>query len=153
MKVIKPRCFLFSIDPSSWGPPINPYEPPTTVNDSFGGFLWSIRLGVETPQVVCVSGSLLKGIRTYVTDADGNRGPVHRGPVEFEVGQQQVHSIRIEVDEAGKVNAHVDDMLVESNLFPELQDRIQKFVWAFVFVISAITVCAMLGGVFYFLGM
>ncbi len=100
-----------------------------------------------------MSGSLLKGIRTYVTDADGNRGSVHRGPVEFEVGQQQVHSIRIEVDEAGKVNAHVDDMLVESNLFPELQDRIQKIVWAVVFVISAITVCAMLGGIFYFFSM
>ena len=135
------------------GPRVNPYEPPTTVNDSYGGFLWSIRLGVETPQVVSVSGSLLRGIRTYVTDADGNSGPVHRGPVEFEVGQQQVHSIRIEVDDAGKVNTHVDDTLVESNLFPELQDRIQKIVWAFVFVISAITLCAIFGGVFYFFEM
>ncbi len=151
MKVSKPRCFLFSIDPSSWRLPINPYEPPTTVNDSFGGFLWSIRVGVETPQVVCVSGSLLKGIRTYVTDADGNRGPVHRGPVDFQVGQQEVHSVRIEVNEAGKANAYVDDVLVEANLFPELQDRIQKMIWAFVFVIAAITTFAMLGGVLHYL--
>ena len=98
-----------------------------------------------------MSGSLLKGIQTYVTDAEGNRGPVHRGPVELEVGQVEVHSIRIEVDEAGKVNAHVDDMLVEANLFPELQDRIRKVVWAFVFLMSAVATLATLGGVFYFL--
>ena len=98
-----------------------------------------------------MSGSLLKGIKTYVTDADGRRGPVHRGPVELEVGQQDVHSIRIEVDETGKVNAHVDDMLVEANLFPELQARITKMIWAFVFLMSVVAMFATLGGVFYFL--
>lgn len=74
------------------------------------------------------SGSLLKGIRTCVTDVDGNRGPVHRGQVDFEVGQQEIHLVRIEVDEAGKVNAYVDDMLVEANQFPELQARILKVI-------------------------
>jgi hypothetical protein len=132
---------------------MNPYEPPTTASDYFGGFLWTIRIGVATPQVVCVSGSLLKGIRTYVTDADGNRGPVHRGPVDLEVGQQEVHSVRIQVDETGMVTAHVDGMMVDPNLFPKLQHRIQKIVWAFVFFVAMGAMGAMLWALFYFLKM
>ena len=96
---------------------------------------------------------MLKGIRTYVTDADGNRGPVHRGPADFKVGQQEVHSIRIEVDDSGKVRAHVDDMLVDANLFPKLQARIQIMIWGGVFFVSAVVMLALLGGLFYFLGL
>lgn len=69
------------------------------------------------------------GIRTYAVDVVGSRGPVHRGPVDFAVGQQEVHAILIEVDEAGKVHAQVDEAQVEANVFPVLQGRIQKFVW------------------------
>ena len=132
---------------------MNPYEPPTTVNDVFGGFLWTLRVGSSKPDVVSVSGSLLHGIRTFVTDADGNRGPVYRGPVELEVGSQEVHAISIRVDETGKVTAHLDGTLVDSNLFPELRSRIQKLVWSFALVFSTFIGIVMLGGVVYFLGL
>ena len=67
--------------------------------------------------------------------------------MDFEVGQQEVHSVRIEVDEAGKVNAYVDDMLVEANLFPGLQTRILKVIWDFVLLVSGL---AMLGTIGHF---
>lgn len=130
---------------------MNPYEPPTTVNDLFGGFLWTLRVGSTNPDVVSVSGSLFKGIRTFITDAGGNRGPVYRGPVELEVGNQEVHALSIQVDETGKVTAHLDGALVDSNLFPGLQNRIQKLVWGFVLVLSALISIAILGGVLFFL--
>ena len=132
-----------------WSFSINPYEPPTTVNDFFGGFRWTIRVGVAEINEVCVSASLLKGVQTYVTDADGNRGPVQRGPAEFEVGQQELHAIRIEVDETGKVNAHVDGKQVGADLFPRLRRRIQYVIAGFVFIIAILATLGIVGGLLF----
>lgn len=129
---------------------MNPYETPTTVNEFFGGCLWTMRVGATAPHVVSVHWSLWKGIRTFVTDAAGNRGPVYRGPVELEFGQREVHSVQIKVDEVGKVAAYVDGVSVDANLFPDLQDRIWKSVLAGVVVFATVLTIAVLGGLVYF---
>lgn len=72
----------------------------------------------------------MRGIRAYLTDAAGNRGPVNRGAIgsDSDVGQQEVQAILIEVHEAGKVNAHVDGTQVEANLLTELHSRIKELI-------------------------
>ena len=115
--------------------PVNPYEPPTLVNDGISGAVRSFRVGVREITTVFVEASIWTGIRTYARDVDSDLGPVHRGPCQFEVGKRERHEITIAVDGTGRVNAYVDGQLVEANLFANLRVRIFAIVAVFMIVI------------------
>ncbi len=118
--------------------PVNPYEPPTPVNDRISGAVRSFRVGVKEITTVFVEASVWTGIRTYARDVKSNLGPVHRGPCQFEVGKQERHEITIAVDGTGRVNAYVDGQLVEANLFASLRVRIFAIVAVFMIVICVL---------------
>jgi hypothetical protein len=115
--------------------PVNPYEPPTSVNDGISGAVRSFRVGVKEVTTVFVEASVWTGIRTYARDVESDVGPAHRGPCQFEVGKRERHEITIAVDGTGRVNAYVDGQLVEANLFANLRVRIFAMVAVFMIVI------------------
>ena len=115
---------------------VNPYEPPTSVNDRISGTVRSFQVGVKEITTVFVEASVWTGIRTYARDVESNSGPVHRGPCQFEVGKRERHEITITVDGTGRVNAYVDGQLVEANLFASLRVRIFAIVAVFMIVIG-----------------
>ena len=123
---------------------MNPYEPPATVDETLVRELQSICVGSEEPNTVFISSSLLRGVETFVRDAEGNSGPVHRGPVELKVGKDKVHTVRIAVGDGGEVNAYVDDTLVGADLFAKLRIRIWQLVSGFIFIVGGLTTIAML---------
>ena len=114
---------------------VNPYEPPTLVNDGISVAGRSFRVGVREITTVFVEASIWTGIRTYARDVDSDLGPVHRGPCQFEVGERERHEITIAVDGTGRANAYVDGQLVEANLFANLRVRIFAIVAVFMIVI------------------
>jgi len=121
--------------------PVNPYEPPTSVNDRISGAVRSFRVGVKEITTVFVEASVWTGIRTYARDVEsdlGDLGPVHRGPCQFEVGKRERHEITIAVDGTGRVNAYVDGQLVEANLFANLRVRIFAIVAVFMIVVCVL---------------
>ena len=118
--------------------PVNPYEPPTSVNDRISGAVRSFRVGEKEITTVFVEASVWTGIRTHARDVDSNLGPVHRGPCQFEVGKRERHEITIAVDGTGRVNAYVDGQLVEANLFASLRVRIFAIVAVFMIVICVL---------------
>ena len=118
--------------------PVNPYEPPASVNDRIAGAVRSFRVGEEEITTVFVEASVWTGIRTYARDLESHLGPVHRGPCQFEVGERERHEITIAVDGTGKVNAYVDGQLVEANLFASLRVRIFSIVAVFMIVIGVL---------------
>ena len=73
--------------------PVNPYEPPTSVNDRIAGAVRSFRVGEEEITTVFVEASVWTGIRTYARDLESHLGPVHRGPCQFEVGERDPPAI------------------------------------------------------------
>lgn len=88
-----------------------------------------------------ISTSLWSGVRTSVRDHDGIEGPIHRGPVELQIGDVEPHTIRVEVDGTGSVNAYIDGKLVERDLFASLRRKILLLVTllvCFVFFISSV---------------
>ena len=115
--------------------PVNPYEPPTSVNDRIADAVRSFRVGAQEVSTVFVEASVWTGIRTYARDEESDSGPVHRGPCQFEVGKRERHEIMIAVDGTGRVNAYVDGQLVEANLFANLRVRIFAIVAVFMIVI------------------
>ncbi len=115
--------------------PVNPYEPPSSLNDRVSAAARSFRVGVKEITTVYVVASAWTGIRTYARDVESNLGPVHRGPCQFEVGKRERHEITIAVDGTGRVNAYVDGQLVEANLFASLRVRIFAIVGVFMIVI------------------
>ena len=118
--------------------PVNPYEPPTSVNDRISGAVRSFRVGVKEITTVFVEASVWTGIRTYARDVERNLGTVHRGPCQFEVGKRERHEITMAVDGTGRVNAYVDGQLVEANLFASLRVRIFGIVAVFMIVICVL---------------
>lgn len=117
---------------------MNPYEPPSTVNEQLARSLRMFRVGVTEVNRVFVSASLGTGVRSYVQTSNGETGPMHRGPAEFEVGCKEKHSIRIVVDGTAKVGVYVDGLLVDDNLFASLRVRIWWLVGLFTSVIAAL---------------
>ncbi|MDB4695194.1 hypothetical protein OAF47_01875 [bacterium] len=65
------------------------------------------------------------------------------------MGQQELHAIRIEVDETGKVNADVDGKQLGADLFPRLRRRIQYFIAGFVFIIAILAPFGIVGGLLF----
>ena len=122
---------------------MNPYEPPATVDERLVRELQSICVGNEEPDTVFISSSLWRGVETFVQDAEGNSGPVHRGPVELKVGKDKVHTVRIAVSNRGEVNAYVDDALVGADLFAKLRIRIWHLVSVLRFIVGALTTIVM----------
>ena len=122
--------------------PVNPYEPPSSVNDRVFGAVRSFGVGVNEITTIFVEASIWTGIRTYARDVEDELGPVHRGPCQFEVGKLESHEITIAVDGTGRVNAYVDDQLVEANLFAHLRVRVFAIVAVFMIVICALAISA-----------
>ena len=118
--------------------PVNPYEPPTSVNDRISGAVRSIQVGVNEITTVFVEASIWTGISTYARDVNSESGPVHRGPCQFQVGQREQHEIAIAVDGTGRVNAYVDGQLVEANLFARLRVRIFAIVAVFIIFVTVL---------------
>ena len=107
---------------------INPYEAPVTIDTQLVGMSRSIRVGLREFNTVIISMSLWSGVRTCVRDHDGIEGSIHRGPVELKVGENETHTVRVEVDGGGSVNAYIDGKLVERDLFASLRRRILLLV-------------------------
>ncbi|MEQ9408196.1 MAG: hypothetical protein RIK87_10745 [Fuerstiella sp.] len=102
----------------------NPYKAASWVNHRIGGVVRSFRVGVDEINTVFVESSLWSGLRTHFVDATGMPGTVYRGPCRFETGQRERHQVAIEVDGLGRVNAYVDGVLAEENLFASVRSRI-----------------------------
>lgn len=122
--------------------PINPYEPPTVINNRCVSEVRRIQVGIEEKTTVIIESSLRRGISTYTTDSENRSGPVHHGPCQFEVGESERHEVRITVDGTGGVNAYVDGKLVEANLFATLRARIHMLVTVFVLVVAVLSFLA-----------
>ena len=122
---------------------INPYEAPVTIDTQLVGMSRSIRVGLREFNTVIISMSLWSGVRTCVRDHDGIEGSMHRGPVELKVGENETHTVRVEVDGGGSVNAYIDGKIVERDLFASLRRRILLMVTlliCFTFFVASVLV-------------
>lgn len=117
---------------SSDTPTVNPYQPPNPVNERVSSAVRSFKVGDKEITTVFVKASLWKGIQTYTGDVDRPADLIHRGTCQFEVGENERHDIRIDVDGNIKVNIYVDGQLIGSNLFERLRIRIFMIVAIFI---------------------